>query len=481
MKVFLALPGAVLFLSMAMHASEPTRTTFFSYVGVVDCDGVAIRHENIYLACHSSGDQLPLAAQGTPAIAGSVFAYVLQFSPRTGRLIYATRFGGHGYTAAFRIKVDDSGVAYVAGTTDAKDFPATADAVEREPGGGRDAFFAKLAPDGRILYATFLGGDGVDEGYGLELDGHGGAYLAGPTSSTNLPGQTEKREARRSDAFVAHIEPDNPRSFHSVVFGGSKDDRLAGIASDAGGGLYAVGTSKSPDFPSVGGTTSPFRGESKVFLTRLDKATLQPTFSRLFGGSGDDSGWGIVVSKQGDVIVSGTTSSSDLPGSAGGFQSRRRGGTDAFVTKFSGSGYGVISSTYLGGEGDDASGFDGDDIKVDGAGHIWLAGSTASPDFPLRDALHSKYAGKRDGFVAALSPDLSKLCFATYLGEAGGGNLEGLDFSRDSDSVVVSGFSFTDPIGASPLVDAKSPTTFRLNGETVHTVVLELKARVGCE
>jgi hypothetical protein len=407
----LFVPSGALLLAMVVPASEPPRTAFFSYVGLIDCDGVAEWRKDIYLACHSSGDQLPLRPYGTQAVPGSGYAYVLRIDPGKGKLIYATRIGGHGYTAAFRVRLDNDGAAYVVGITNAKDFPTTVGAVQRELGGNRDAFFVKLAPDGQILYSTFLGGSGIDEGYGLELDDAGGAYVAGPTSSKDFPGQTEKRDVNGPDAFVTHIQPSHPGSLHSVVFGGSKEERLAGIAADHGGGIYAVGTSESPDFPILGFPPSGFSGSSKVFLTRLDKTTLQPTFSRLFGGSGDDSGWGIIVSNQGDIILSGTTNSSDLPGSARGFQSRHQGGTDAFVAKFSGSNHGEVSTTYLGGKGDDSSGFDGDAIKVDNRGNIWLAGSTASPDFPLRNALHTKYVGKKDGFVVALSPDLSKLCW----------------------------------------------------------------------
>jgi hypothetical protein len=432
------------------------------------------------LACHSSGDQLPIRANGTEATPGNGYAYILGIDPKRRKLIYATRIGGHGYTAAFRVKVDDRGVAYVVGITNAKDFPTTVDAVQRELGGDRDAFLIKLSPDGQVLYSTFLGGAGTDEGYGLELDEAGGAYVAGPTSSRNFPGQTTTRDVHGFDAFVAHVRPGQPDSLRSVVFGGSKDDRLTGIVADRRGGIYAVGTSRSPDFITLGSHLNGFSGASKVFLTRLDKATLQPAFSRLFGGSGDDSGWGVAVNNKGDVFVAGTTNSPDLPGSATGFQNNFQGATDAFVAKFSGSSHEEVITTYLGGKGEDSSGFDGDDIKIDKRGNIWLTGTTASLDFPLRNALHTENFGKRDGFVAALSPDLSKLCYGTYLGEPGGGALEGLDLSPDNVSVATTGFSFTNPIGTAPLVDPKSVRVFRLNGAVVHAVVFSFKPQLNC-
>jgi len=158
------MPGVALLLALAVTASESARTAFFSYVGLIDCDGVAESRKQIYLACHSSGDQLPLRANGTEVAPGNGYAYVLRIDPERRKLIYATRIGGHGYTATFRVKLDNHGIAYVVGVTNAKDFPTTVGAVQRELGGNRDAFLVKLSPDGHVVYSTFLGGSGTDEG-----------------------------------------------------------------------------------------------------------------------------------------------------------------------------------------------------------------------------------------------------------------------------------------------------------------------------
>lgn len=117
------MPSVALLLALAVPASESARPAFFSYVGLVDCDRVAERRKDIFLACHSSGDQLPLRANGAEAVPGNGYAYVLRIDPERRKLIYATRIGGHGYTTAFRLKLDDRGVAYVVGITNAKDFP----------------------------------------------------------------------------------------------------------------------------------------------------------------------------------------------------------------------------------------------------------------------------------------------------------------------------------------------------------------------
>jgi hypothetical protein len=79
-------------------------------------------------------------------------------------------------------------------------------------------------------------------------------------------------------------------------------------------------------------------------------------------------------------VVAGTTSSRDLPVAANAFRGMSEGGTDAFVARFQGAEYHEIHVTCCGGSKDDSSGFDGENVKVDPAGNVWLAGFTASHD-----------------------------------------------------------------------------------------------------
>ena len=128
-----------------------------------------------------------------------------------------------------------------------------------------------------------------------------------------------------------------------------------------------------------------------------------------------------------------------------------RGGLDAFVAKFEGAGYGTITLTYFGGTKDDSSGYDGDEIKLDATGNIWLAGLTSSPDLPTRHANQSVYGGgESDGFVAAFSPDLAQVCYATYRGGSDRDLMEGLDISPEG-MVLVSGLTLSaDRIASRP-------------------------------
>lgn len=469
----------LLAVALPCLAAMPSQR-FFTYLGLVDCDAIAAWHNNIFLACHSFGDQLPSAIQGGQR-PDRADAYVVRIDPRKNQVIYATRIGGSKYSAAFRIEVDSRGYAYAVGITDANDFPTTPDAVQKQFGGGKsDAFLVVVAPDGKLYYSTFLGGSGRDEGDGLALDGSGGVFVAGTTWSNDFPGQQKTQSADQGKAFISHLKIRHPGKFGSTVFGGSAGNKLTGIALDGQGGLFAVGTTKSKDFPLVEPIQTELRGSSDLFLTRVRLADFRPTFSTYFGGSQDESGWGVAVDRHGNPTVAGVTNSTDLPTSSKAFQHSLRGGKDVFIAKFYGPGYRKLSSTYFGGTRDDWSGADGDDIKIDAADNIWLVGYTASHDLPMRHALHPLAEDSdQNGFIAAFSPQLTELCYSSYLGGRNGDDLEGLAIAGDG-NVLASGFSFSTKLPADALVNRKSKTVLRLDGKSVHAVVLEMQAAGIC-
>ncbi|HBY97142.1 MAG TPA: hypothetical protein DEP84_24895, partial [Chloroflexi bacterium] len=100
----------------------------------------------------------------------------------------ATFLGGSRSDSGQGIAVDGAGAAYITGETGSADFPTTPSAFDPSFNGGWDAFVAKLNAGGTTLhYATFLGGGGGDKGHAIAVDGAGGAYVTGWTTSTDFP------------------------------------------------------------------------------------------------------------------------------------------------------------------------------------------------------------------------------------------------------------------------------------------------------
>ena len=454
-------------------ASGPV-ATWTTYLGVADCDDAALWQGDLFLACHSPESLLPIPVSGSADRPGIMAAYVLRLDLDRGRLVYGTRVAADALTAALRITIDEQGCAYVTGLTTGREFPVTGNAAQPRYGGGAsDAFLVSLSPQGQVLYSTFLGGEGDDVGNALELDERGGVFVAGTTNSRQFPGQTGA-DRKSADAFISFLRPSSPASLTSIAFGGSGEEKLTGITVDGRGGVFGVGYTKSDDFPVLNPVQPALQGSTDVFVTRLSVPSLTIAFSTYLGGSGDDSGWGIAIDGAGAPVVAGTTDSPDLGTSRGAFQRSAPGGLNAFVAKLGGGEYKSVQLTYFGGSSDDSSGFDGGNLAVDASGRVWLAGLTSSADLPVRDALQEDYGGATDGFVAALSPDLSELHFGTYRGGSRRDILEGLDVGSGG-TVAVTGLTFSDDLPMPGPVIQRNQSAISVGGQTANAMVLVLE------
>jgi len=135
------------------------------------------------------------------------------------------------------------------------------------------------------------------------------------------------------------------------------------------------------------------------------------------GGDAADSGQAVAIDPAGDLYIAGITRSPDFPTTAA-IQPNLNGGRDLFIAKLSADGSALVYVTYLGGKGVDGI-VNGDSrlaLAVDRFGQVVIAGATASKDFPLVDPLQPAHGGGKDGFIAKLSADGSRLLFSTLLG-----------------------------------------------------------------
>jgi hypothetical protein len=143
----------------------------------------------------------------------------------------------------------------------------------------------------------------------------------------------------------------------------------------------------------------------------IDPAIDYSTY--LGGATSSDYGEGIAIDTGGSAYVTGYSSSSDFPTTAGAFQTSRRGGWDVFVAKLNAAGSALAYSTYLGGSSTDV----GHGIAVDAAGSAYVTGQSCSSDFPITaGAFQTTLRGCDNAFVAKLNPAGSALAYSTYLG-----------------------------------------------------------------
>ncbi len=315
----------------------------------------------------------------------------LYIDPVTDTLIYSTYLGGNLNDIGFGIAVDSAGNAYVTGLTYSSNFP-TMDPLQPGNDGGGDAFVSKINPSGSaFVYSTYLGGSGVDQGYGIAADGAGNAYVTGYTASTNFPTMNPFQPANGggSDAFVTKLNSAGSAVVYSTYLGGSGNDFAGGIAVDSAGNAYLEGKTFSTNFPTMNPWQAANGGGWDAFVAKLNSVGSALVYSTYLGGSGNENSFfhgGIAVDSAGSVYVTSDTTSNNFPTTPGAILTICPHGCqypEPYVTKFNPTGSALVYSTYLPGQIFDT----GTGIAVDSGGDAYVVGTTT---YPTNDAFLDK-------------------------------------------------------------------------------------------
>jgi hypothetical protein len=383
-------------------------------------------------------------------------------------LAYATFLGGSDWDWGYAIAVDGVGNAYVTGWTESYDFPTTTEAYNVDYNGGScDAFVVKLNAAGTgLAYATFLGGSGPDYGYAIALDGAGNAYVTGyvRSDSRDFPttaGAFDTILNGDYDAFMVKLNAAGTELAYATFLGGSREEYSQAIAVDGAGNAYVTGYTTSTDFPTTaGGPNTNHNSHNNAFVVKLNATGTGLAYATLLGGSGGDHGLAIAVDGAGNAYVTGSTTSSDFPTTAGAFDTSYNGGTDTFVVKMNATGIELTYATFLGGSTADY----GTAVAVDQAGSAYVTGWTGSSDFPTTAEAFDQSCGTdgncnfdgqnryADAFVVKLNAGGAELAYATFLGgSSGDGRYSGIAVDGTGNTYVTGptrSFDFPTTAGA---------------------------------
>jgi hypothetical protein len=278
---------------------------------------------------------------------------------------------------------------------------------------GTSSALAQDAPPS-LRYASYFGGSGAD-----------GPVYGGPTLITYAE---ETNSPHGQDIRVVRLDPGTHALVFSVLIGGTGRDTPAAIAQTLDGDVWVTGQTLSTDFPLVDPIQSTSSGGATptAFLVRLSSSGTV-TFSTFFApdlASGGGSAGTALASTGNILLFAGWTCGTSLPASAGAVQASARGACDAFVTTFSATD-GLVFATYLGGTGYDAA----FTVAIDAFLNVYVGGGTSSADLPATPGVFQSTAGQRacrngvtpvpcrDGFIARLSIDYTKLGYLTYVRE----------------------------------------------------------------
>ena len=242
----------------------------------------------------------------------------------------------------------------------------------------------------------------------------------------------------------------DPTVQFSTLTGSTADNWGFTATYDNAGNMYSGGIvfDTGGSFPATTGAyRTSFASVVDMALIKYNTATTGPAarvWATYLGGNSADFPHSLVVNAQNELVVMGSTSSTNFPTTLGAAQRSFGGGSpldpfragrvpydmpngaDLVVSRLSANGSALLASTYLGGSGNDGVvGFSdlaanyGDpfrsDVLLDGAGNVYIASSTTSANFP--GAVNALSAGgAADALVCRLAPGLNAVGWARYLG-----------------------------------------------------------------
>jgi hypothetical protein len=399
--------------------------TDYAVAMAVDASG------DVFLSGATSSTNFPMVNAEQPTNAGGNDAFVTKVSPGGTTILYSTYVGGSGSEDALGIALDASGNAYLTGSTTSPNFPLAN--PFQSAFSGYTAFVTKVSAAGNaLLYSTYLGGTGSQEGHAIAVDGADNAYVTGMTTASDFPTVNPIQTGLSGNwhGFLTKFNATGSALIYSTYLGGNGLDQPTSIVIDSALNVYLTGGTSSTNFPTVAPIQPSNGGGEDAFLSKINAAGSALIYSTYLGGSGNELATGIALDASGGVYLSGLTTSTNFP-TMHPFQPAYAGNTDAFVTKVNNAGSALVYSTYLGGSGTETLYFP-DTIAVDTSGNAYVSGVTFSTDFPTANPIQAANAGNGDAFVTKFNAAGSSLVYSSYLGGTGS---EG--FSDNATSVAV--------------------------------------------
>lgn len=387
-------------------------------------------------------------------------------------LVFATYSGSvtdnFGMTATYA----HDGCAYSGGTIYGNSYP-TPDAnaydvtsnftVATGAGYGiTDVFISKYSPDGTtMLWTTFLGGgdntNGTETVHSLIADKNDNLYLFGATSSTDFPivngyqathgGGTPNSNfyyngvyysSNGSDIYVAKLSANGHNLMGSTYMGGSANDGLNYKLTSGNYGSYAsydsltnnygdqfrgeimldqfdncivASCTRSTNFPILNAFQPALAGQQDGVVFKLNSNLSSLLWSSYYGGSNNDACYSVKIDSSYNVVVGGGTSSNDIPGTAGGWQSTYNGGkSDGFVFKITPNGQTITQATYVGTPNLDQVFF----VEIDRNDKVFVLGQSAGGQFPVVNSGYSNAGSSQ--FIAKLNETLTGVENSTVFG-----------------------------------------------------------------
>ena len=361
-------------------------------------------------------------------------------------VIFATFTGSTTDNWGFTATYDAGGNFYAGGIAAGTGFPVSTGAFQTSFGGGTtsagvpgDIALIKYNPTGTTkIWASYLGGSGLDQPHSLIVDSANELVLAGRTFSSNFPvtsGCYDPTYNGGADIIVTKINAAGTALVGSTYIGGSGDeginiysnetsfgslkynygdDARSEVLLDAAANVYVTASSSSTDFPVTSNAfQSTNHGNQDAVFFKLSPGLTSLTYSTYLGGSGDDAGYVLALNRQQTAVyVGGGTASSNFPATTGAWKSSYQGGpADGYIARFNNSGtYAMQKLTFVGTANyDQVYG-----LQVDYENSVYAMGQSLGGAFPVTAGTYSNANSTQ--FVIKMDSLLATDIFSTVFG-----------------------------------------------------------------
>ncbi|MCX6230149.1 MAG: SBBP repeat-containing protein [Bacteroidetes bacterium] len=396
------------------HSTYPGYLTTFNSIATDN-------QNNVYITGYSMTTNFPcqqLAGaywQPNNATSSSSNIIILKFNNQNQRF-WATYYGGSSGEQAKAICTDSQNNVYIFGNA-GTNFPCqqlSGAWWQASNAGQIDLFILKFSNLGVRQWATYYGGNYVDEAYSICADSQDNIYLTGYTQSSNFPILQQTGSYWQSsilggnDAFIIKFNNNGTRLW-ATYYGGYGTDGGASICTDSQDNLYITGCARSSDFPTqqlAGAYWQPTNNDTTtlgtIFILKFNSNGVRK-WSTYYGGSGSELGSSICCDGQDNIYLTGSVFSHDFPcqqlmGAYWQAVNTSYAGLAFFILKFNNLGVRQWA-TYYGGTGQEEAYA----ICSDNQNNIFLTGYTSSFNFPIQQTAgefyQANFAGFQDAFI----------------------------------------------------------------------------------
>ena len=284
----------------------------------------------------SSGIATIGAHQATLSLCGACLTsdgFIAKINSLGTTLLWGTYYGSTLEDYLFGLAIDNTGNIFVTGNTISVNSISTTGSHQFSNAGYTDGFLVKFNSSGVRQWGTYYGGGGDDYGYDIVVDSGGNCIITGVTYSTSgisSSGTFQPSNGGGADAFVAKFNSSGVRQW-GTYYGGNNFDSGAGICLDSTGNILITGyTTTTSGISSVGAFQMTNAGGNDAYLTKFNSAGGR-IWSTYYGGSGSDKGNKCACNLEGNIYLTGITTSLSGIATSGSYQSTYGGGTDAMI------------------------------------------------------------------------------------------------------------------------------------------------------